>query len=107
MRRRRRATATPTATRTRTRSRRRAAVTCTSRSGAMASDVMGSDRYDLIVIGAGPAGQSAAEFAAWTGRRAVIVERAHAGGVVATTGGAPTKTLRETALELTGLGRRR
>ena len=61
---------------------------------------MGSDRYDLIVIGAGPAGQSAAELAAWTGRRAVIVERAHPGGVVATTGGAPTKTLRETALAL-------
>src|SRR5262245_19596829 len=68
---------------------------------------MGSDRYDLIVIGAGPAGQSAAEFAAWTGRRALIVRRAPAGGVGATTGGAPTKTLRETALELTGLGRRR
>ena len=66
---------------------------------------MRPDRYDLIVIGAGPAGQSAAEFAAWSGKRAVIVEKAHAGGVVATTGGAPTKTLRETALELTGLGR--
>lgn len=67
---------------------------------------MATNRYDLIVVGAGPAGQSAAEFAAWSGKRAVIVERAHAGGVVATTGGAPTKTIRETALELAGLGRR-
>ena len=58
--------------------------------------------YDLVVIGAGPAGQVAAELAASFGRRAVIVERNQPGGVVTTTGGAPTKTLREAALYLTG-----
>lgn len=58
--------------------------------------------YDLIVVGAGPAGQSAAELSAYFGRRALIVEQNRPGGVVTTTGGAPTKTLREAALYLTG-----
>ena len=58
------------------------------------------DTYDLIVIGSGPAGQSAAELAAFLGHSAVIVERGEPGGAVTTTGGAPTKTLRETALRL-------
>jgi NAD(P) transhydrogenase len=62
--------------------------------------------YDLAVIGAGPAGKSAAEVAAAFGRRTVVIERDRPGGVVATTGGAPTKTLREAALYLTGFGSR-
>jgi NAD(P) transhydrogenase len=61
-----------------------------------------TETYDLIVVGAGPAGQRAAELATAFGRRALIVERAQPGGVVTTTGGAPTKTLREAALYLTG-----
>jgi NAD(P) transhydrogenase len=56
--------------------------------------------YDLIVIGAGPAGQSAAELAAFLGHSALIVDRGRPGGVVTTTGGAPTKTLRELALSI-------
>ena len=60
------------------------------------------DVYDLVVIGAGPAGQVAAELAASFGRRVLIVERNKPGGVVTTTGGAPTKALREAALYLTG-----
>lgn len=56
--------------------------------------------YDLIVIGSGPAGQSAAELSAFLGHSALIVEQAAPGGVVTTTGGAPTKTLREIALGL-------
>jgi NAD(P) transhydrogenase len=60
------------------------------------------DTYDLVVIGAGPAGQVAAELAALSGHRAVIVERNKPGGVVTTTGGAPTKALREAALHLSG-----
>ena len=60
------------------------------------------DVYDLVVIGAGPAGQIAAELAASFGRRVLIVERNKPGGVVTTTGGAPTKALREAALYLTG-----
>jgi NAD(P) transhydrogenase len=59
-------------------------------------------RYELVVIGAGPAGESAAVIASIFGRRGVIVERDKPGGAVTTTGGAPTKTLREAALYLTG-----
>jgi NAD(P) transhydrogenase len=60
------------------------------------------ETYDLVVIGSGPAGDVAAELAASFGRRALIVERNKPGGVVTTTGGAPTKALREAALYLTG-----
>jgi len=58
--------------------------------------------YDLVAIGAGPAGESATELAAFFGHRSAIIERAHPGGTVTTTGGAPTKTLREAALFMTG-----
>ena len=58
--------------------------------------------YDFIVIGGGPAGQGAAEVAAISGRKTLVIERNVLGGVVATTGGAPTKTLRDAALYLTG-----
>src|SRR6476659_9745128 len=58
--------------------------------------------YDLVVIGAGPAGEVAAELAAAFGRRVLVVERDKPGGVVTTTGGAPTKALREAAVALTG-----
>jgi NAD(P) transhydrogenase len=58
--------------------------------------------YDLVVLGAGPAGDVAAQLAASFGRRVLIVERNRPGGVVTTTGGAPTKALREAALYLTG-----
>jgi NAD(P) transhydrogenase len=61
-----------------------------------------TETYDLIVIGAGPAGQRAAELATAFGRQVLIIERHQPGGVVSTTGGAPTKTLREAALYLTG-----
>ncbi len=61
-----------------------------------------TDSYDLIAIGAGPAGESAAELASFFGHRSAIVERNRPGGTVTTTGGAPTKTLREAALYLSG-----
>ena len=60
------------------------------------------DSYDLIAIGAGPAGESATELAAFFGHRSAIIESAQPGGTVTTTGGAPTKTLREAAAYLTG-----
>ncbi len=63
--------------------------------------------YDLVVIGAGPAGEKAAAQAAYFGKRVAIVERAQVpGGTPATTGGIPTKTIREAALYLTGFRRR-
>ena len=58
--------------------------------------------YDFVAIGAGPAGESAAELAAFYGYRSVVIEKNRPGGTVTTTGGAPTKTLREAALYLTG-----
>jgi len=61
-----------------------------------------TDSYDLVAIGAGPAGESATELAAYFGHRSAVIERAQPGGTVTTTGGAPTKTLREAALYLTG-----
>src|ERR1700676_4909597 len=58
---------------------------------------------DFIVIGSGPAGEKAASHAAYFGKRVALVERsAHVGGAPIGTAGVPTKTLRETALYLTG-----
>ena len=62
-----------------------------------------TDLYDLVAIGAGPAGESATELAAFFGYRSAVVERGRPGGTVTTTGGVPTKTLRETALYIAGL----
>ena len=61
-----------------------------------------TDTYDLIAIGAGPAGESATELAAFFGHRAAVIEKARPGGTVTTSGGAPTKTLREAALYFSG-----
>jgi NAD(P) transhydrogenase len=61
-----------------------------------------TDSYDFLAIGSGPAGESATELAAFFGHRSAVTEKAQPGGTVTTTGGAPTKTLREAALYLTG-----
>jgi len=61
------------------------------------------DRYDLIVIGSGPAGRRAAIQAAKLGRSVLVVEnRLRVGGVSVHTGTIPSKTLRETVLNLSG-----
>jgi NAD(P) transhydrogenase len=66
------------------------------------------DEFDLIVIGAGPAGVSGALAAAVLGARTVLVERdVELGGAGINTGTIPSKTLRETALALSGLRARR
>ncbi len=60
-------------------------------------------RFDLIVIGSGPSGRRAAIQAAKLGKRALIVEkRDRVGGVSVHTGTIPSKSLRETVLNLTG-----
>ena len=61
-----------------------------------------TEAYDLVAIGAGPAGEGAAELAAFYGHRSIVIEKNQPGGTVTTTGGAPTKTLREAARYLTG-----
>ncbi|PWE29312.1 Si-specific NAD(P)(+) transhydrogenase [Maritimibacter sp. 55A14] len=59
--------------------------------------------YDLIVIGSGPAGRAAAIQAAKLKRRVVVIERRpRPGGVSVHTGTIPSKTLRETVLNLSG-----
>ena len=62
-----------------------------------------TDNYDLVAIGAGPAGESATELASFFGHRSAVIEKSRPGGTVTTTGGAPTKTLREAALYFSGL----
>ena len=64
-------------------------------------------RYDLIVIGSGPAGQKAAIQAAKLDKQVAIIERrAIVGGVSVHTGTIPSKTLREAVLYLTGWNQR-
>ena len=62
------------------------------------------DRFDLIVIGSGPAGEKGAAQAAYFGKRVAVIEREpHPGGAGTNTGTVPSKTLRETALYFSGL----
>lgn len=61
-----------------------------------------TSHYDLVVVGAGPAGESAAQMAANLRYSVALVERDTVGGAVVTSGGAPTKTFREAALYLNG-----
>jgi len=64
--------------------------------------------FDLIVIGGGPAGASGAAAAGFLGKRPALVEKAAAiGGAGINTGTIPSKTLRETALVLSGWRSRR
>jgi NAD(P) transhydrogenase len=62
-----------------------------------------TDGYEFVAIGSGPAGESAAELAAFFGHSSAVIEKARPGGTVTTTGGVPTKTLREAALYFSGL----
>jgi NAD(P) transhydrogenase len=57
--------------------------------------------FDIIVIGAGPAGQKAAIQGAKTGNRVALIEREQGiGGSCVYRGTIPSKTLRESALQL-------
>jgi NAD(P) transhydrogenase len=63
--------------------------------------------YDLVVIGGGPAGEKGAAQAAYFKKRVAVVERApEPGGAAVHTGTLPSKTLRETALFLSGYRQR-
>jgi NAD(P) transhydrogenase len=68
---------------------------------------MTTERFDLVVIGSGPAGEKAAVQAAYFGKQVALVERApQVGGACVHTGTVPSKTLREAALYVTGFQRR-
>jgi NAD(P) transhydrogenase len=59
--------------------------------------------YDLIIIGSGPAGRAAAIQAGKLKRRVLVIDRKDRfGGVSVHTGTIPSKTLRETVLNLSG-----
>ncbi|HEY0076055.1 MAG TPA: Si-specific NAD(P)(+) transhydrogenase [Abditibacteriaceae bacterium] len=63
--------------------------------------------YDLIVIGSGPAGEKGAAQAAYFGKSVALVEReVVVGGAGVNTGTVPSKTLRESALHLSGFRQR-
>src|SRR4051812_12681137 len=65
------------------------------------------DSYDLVVIGGGAAGEKGAVQAAWFGKRVALVEKEPVfGGAMVNTGTLPSKTLRETALFLSGFRQR-
>src|SRR5262249_38615157 len=67
-----------------------------------------AERFDLVVIGSGPAGEKGAVQAAYFGKKVALVEKAPAvGGACVHTGTLPSKTLREAALYVTGFQRRR
>ncbi len=60
-------------------------------------------KFELVVIGTGPAGEKAAVKAAYFGHKVAIVEKeAVYGGAEVVTGTLPSKTLKETALFLSG-----
>lgn len=62
------------------------------------------EKFDVVVIGAGPAGVSGAQVAAMMGARTLLIECEESiGGAGINTGTIPSKTLRETALALSGL----
>ena len=64
---------------------------------------MQRSHFDLIVIGSGPAGRRAAVQAAKLRKRVLVVEKGRrVGGVSVHTGTIPSKTLRETVLNLSG-----
>jgi NAD(P) transhydrogenase len=61
------------------------------------------EKFELIVIGTGPAGEKAAVKAAYFGHKVAIIEKENVfGGAEAVTGTLPSKTLKETALYFSG-----
>src|SRR5258705_10992950 len=69
--------------------------------------VVESEKFDLLIIGCGAAGEKAGAQAAYFGKRVAVVERAGVpGGSCINTGTVPSKTLRESALYFSGLGQR-
>ncbi len=63
--------------------------------------------FDLVVIGGGAAGEKGAAQAAFFGKKVALIEKEpHLGGAMVNTGTLPSKTLRETALYLSGFRQR-
>ena len=67
---------------------------------------MSKEKYELVVLGSGPSGRRAAIQAAKLGRKVLVIENRAPGGVSVHTGTIPSKTVRETVLNLTGFRER-
>jgi NAD(P) transhydrogenase len=66
------------------------------------------NRFDVVIIGCGPAGERAAIQAARAGRDVAVIERHHVvGGAAVNWGTIPSKTLRESAMFVLSLTRRK
>lgn len=66
-----------------------------------------NEHFDLVVVGAGPAGEKGAAQAAYFGKKVCLIERApKPGGAAVNTGTIPANTLRESAVLLSGLRRK-
>jgi NAD(P) transhydrogenase len=66
-----------------------------------------TERFDLVVIGGGAAGEKGAAQAAYFGKRVAVIERRERpGGATVHTGTLPSKTLREAGLFLSGYKQR-
>ncbi len=70
------------------------------RAGYTSKTVM--QKFDLIVIGSGPAGQRAAIQGAKLGKRVALIEKREMGGACINTGTIPSKSMREAVLHLSG-----
>jgi len=69
--------------------------------------VVESEKFDLVIIGCGPAGEKAGGAGSLFRQARAVIERAGApGGSCINTGTVPSKTLRESALYFSGLGQR-
>jgi NAD(P) transhydrogenase len=65
--------------------------------------LVAGDRFDLVVIGCGPAGEKGANQAAYFGHRVAVVDRrALPGGSAVAVSGVPVKALRDLAVDLSG-----
>lgn len=64
------------------------------------------ERFDMVVVGAGPAGEKAAAQAAYFGKSVAVVEDAPVLGGAMAASAVTTKAMREAALYLTGFQRR-
>ncbi|MHB8838544.1 MAG: Si-specific NAD(P)(+) transhydrogenase [Gemmatimonadaceae bacterium] len=66
-----------------------------------------TEHFDLVVVGAGPAGEKGAAQAAYFGKKVCLIERApKPGGAAVNIGTIPSNTLRESAVMLAGLRRK-
>ena len=63
---------------------------------------MVTKKFDLVVLGSGPAGEKGASQVAYFGKNVALIEKEDVLGAAANTGTRPPKTLRESAIYLSG-----